>query len=75
MRYLLEQHITTQSQQNWLAKLLGYEFEIKYRIGASNHVADGLSRKGTEEEETDKVFQMISRPYWSEFQEIIERKM
>jgi len=25
-RYLLEQRITTQNQQNWLAKLLGYEF-------------------------------------------------
>ncbi|KOM57691.1 hypothetical protein LR48_Vigan11g072400 [Vigna angularis] len=72
LRYLLEQRITTQSQQNWLAKLLGYEFEIKYRTGASNHVADGLSRKGMEEEETDKMLRMISRPYWLEFQEIME---
>ncbi|WVZ09465.1 hypothetical protein V8G54_013995 [Vigna mungo] len=72
LRYLLEQRITTQSQQNWLAKLLGYEFEIKYRTGASNHVANGLSRKGIEEEETGKMLQTISRPYWSEFQEIME---
>lgn len=34
--YLLEQRITTQNQQNCLAKLLGYEFEIIYKVGASN---------------------------------------
>lgn len=35
-------------------------------------MADELSRKGGEWEEGDKVLQMISRPYWSEFQEIVE---
>lgn len=29
----LEQRITTQNQQNWLAKLLGYEFDIVYKVG------------------------------------------
>jgi len=27
LRYLLEQRITTQNQKNWLAKLMGYEFD------------------------------------------------
>lgn len=45
LRYLLEQRITTQNPQNWLAKLLGYEFDIVYKVGAANKVADALSRK------------------------------
>lgn len=51
LRYLLEQRITTQNQQNWIAKLLGYDFDIIYRSGVTNKVADALSRKGVKEEE------------------------
>jgi len=43
LRYLLEQRITTQNQQNWLEKLLGYEFDIVYKPRASNKVVDALS--------------------------------
>jgi len=43
LRHLLEQGITTQNQQNWQAKLLGYEFEIVYKVGTTNRVADVLS--------------------------------
>lgn len=35
-------------------------------------MADGLSRKVEELEEGDKVLHMITRPYWLEFQEILE---
>lgn len=64
---MLEQRITTQNQQNWLAKLLGYEFDIIYKVGASNKVADALSRR-----EEDLELSMISRPYWQEISEIDE---
>ena len=67
LRYLLEQRITTQNQQNWLAKLLGYEFEIVYKVGASNRVADTLSRR-----DEDKELQGISRPFWPDITEIDE---
>ena len=30
--------------QKWMAKLLGYDSEIQYKLGASNEVADTLSR-------------------------------
>jgi len=39
LRYLLEQRITTQNQQNWLAKLLRYEFDIIYKQGVTNKAA------------------------------------
>lgn len=70
LRYLLEQRITTQNQQNWLAKLLGYEFDIVYKVGASNKVADALSRK-----EEDKELQGISRPFWQDISSIDEEVM
>ena len=33
LRYFMEQRIGTPKQQNWVAKLLGYEYEIVYRPG------------------------------------------
>ena len=43
LRQLLQQRITTGSQQNGLAKLLGYNFEIVYKPGLENKGADALS--------------------------------
>ena len=45
LKYLLEQRITTPEQQKWAAKLLGYDYEIQYRPGRENSVADALSRR------------------------------
>ena len=36
LRHLLQQRITTVYQHNWLAKLLGYQFEIIYKPGPDN---------------------------------------
>ena len=44
LKYLLEQKITTLKQQKWVAKLLGYDYEIQYRIGWENSTADALFR-------------------------------
>ncbi|KAL0313873.1 UNVERIFIED_CONTAM: Retrovirus-related Pol polyprotein from transposon [Sesamum angustifolium] len=42
-KYLLEQRISTPSQQKWLSKLMGYEYTINYKKGKENVVADALS--------------------------------
>ncbi|GAU15122.1 hypothetical protein TSUD_08600 [Trifolium subterraneum] len=44
LRELMTQVIQTPEQQFYLAKLLGYSYEIIYKPGAQNKVADVLSR-------------------------------
>lgn len=39
-----DQRINTIVQQKWLAKLISYDFVIKYKPGKENKVADSLSR-------------------------------
>jgi hypothetical protein len=48
LRHLLEQTITTDAQQKWLVKLLGYDFTIEYKKGIENSAADGISRMNHE---------------------------
>lgn len=44
IRELLQQVIQTPDQQAYVRKLLGFQFRIEYKPGASNKVADALSR-------------------------------
>ncbi|GKD63394.1 putative mitochondrial protein, partial [Tanacetum coccineum] len=44
LKYLMEQRLTTPFQIKWLPKLLGYDYEIIYKKGSKNLVADTLSR-------------------------------
>ncbi|KAA3469922.1 polyprotein [Gossypium australe] len=45
LRFLNDQVAITPFQQRWVAKMLGYDFEVIYRKGINNRVADGLSRQ------------------------------
>lgn len=45
IKYILEQGLTTPFQQVCVSKLKGYEFDIQYKEGSTNLVADALSRK------------------------------
>jgi hypothetical protein len=45
LRFFLEQRVVTPKQQRWVSKLLGYDYEIMYRIGRTNSAAGGLSRR------------------------------
>lgn len=58
LRELMAQTIQTPEQQKWLTKLLGFDFEIRFRPGRKNAVADALSRCHPEE----GLFYAISGP-------------
>jgi hypothetical protein len=49
LKYFLEQRIFSQEQQKWVTKLFGYDYEIIYKKGKDNVVADALSRKYEDE--------------------------
>ena len=45
LKYFLEQRLSSEEQKKWVTKMLGYDFEIIYKKGKQNVVADPLSRK------------------------------
>jgi hypothetical protein len=45
LKYFFEQRLSSEEQQKWVSKILGYDFEIVYKKGKQNVVADALSRK------------------------------
>lgn len=44
LKYMLEQQLYTTLQQKWCLKLIVYDYEIQYKKGSDNVVADALSR-------------------------------
>ncbi|GKB50487.1 reverse transcriptase, partial [Tanacetum coccineum] len=44
LKYLMGQRLTTPFQTKWLPKLLGFDYEISYKSGSENVVADALLR-------------------------------
>lgn len=44
LKWLLEQKISTPFQRFWLSKLIGFQYQIRYRSEKKNVVADALSR-------------------------------
>jgi hypothetical protein len=50
LKSLLVQTIQTAEQQKWTSKLQGFSFDIFYKPGKTNLIADALSRKHTDVE-------------------------
>jgi hypothetical protein len=49
LKYFLEQRISSPEQQKWVTKIFGYDYEIIYKKGKENVVADALSCKYEDE--------------------------
>jgi hypothetical protein len=62
-KYFLEQRLSSEGQQKWVTKILGYDFEIVYKKGKKNVVEDALSR---EDEGVEAFLYVISiiQPAW-----------
>ena len=64
VKYFLEQRLSSPQQNKWLAKMLGYDYEIIYKKGQDNRVADALSRQF--EEESTLLAISLPIPEWIE---------
>ncbi|CAA0840369.1 Uncharacterized mitochondrial protein AtMg00860, partial [Striga hermonthica] len=60
LKHLLEQRIVTPEQQKFVSKLIGFNFEIVYRPGCQNTVADALSRR-----EDVAELDAVTGPMWA----------
>ena len=48
IKYFLERRLSSEKQQKWVTKMIGYKFEDIYNKGKQILVADALARKGLE---------------------------
>jgi hypothetical protein len=49
LKYFLEKRLSSPKQNKWLTKMLGYDYEIIYKKGKDNIVANALSRQHEED--------------------------
>lgn len=86
LKYVMEQREVGANYQKWVSKLLAFDFEIKYKPGSSNRVADALSRKtdgevvlnemvSTTRIDWEGLFQEIERdPFLTKLKNEVNRK-
>lgn len=60
IKQFMQKVIQTQKQQQYVCKLMGFDFEIEYKPRVSNKVAHALSRVHEEDEMMDTPFMAIS---------------
>lgn len=70
LKFIMEQRQVGHEYQKWVSKLMGYTFDIQYRPGAANQVADALSRINREGIECCNLVATCVVP-WEKLQSII----
>ena len=45
LKFLLDQKTHTPAQQQWILKMMGFDYEVCYRKGITNRAANALSRR------------------------------
>ena len=65
LRFLLEQQLVATKYQHWLTKLMGFDFEIQYRLRLENKAIDALSRIPGKAE-----LHAISIPLWVDWAQL-----
>lgn len=77
LKYITQQREIGADYQKWVRKLIGFDFEIQYKPGTANRVADALSRKGEGELELGELElgALLSSQgvNWAELQEEVQR--
>lgn len=67
LRYLLDQRVSTANQQKWITKLMGMDYDICYKKGKDNIVADSLSRQMEGTQPASRNYALTSTtPTWLE---------
>ena len=69
LKYFLEQRLSSEEQQKWVTKMLGYDFEIIYKKGKQNVVADALSRKDEDVEAFLSAISIIQLDWINEWRD------
>lgn len=70
--YIMQQREVESDYLKWVSKLLGFSFDIQYKPGCANRVADALSRKVGGEIELSSLLSVASIN-WSRLDEEIQR--
>lgn len=68
LRFIMQQREIGADYQKWITKLLGFSFEVQFKPGVSNRVADGLSRKNAGEIELGSLL-TVAAVDWSKLNE------
>lgn len=62
----MDQRMSTMLQQKWATKLLGYDYEVKYKQGRENMAAYALSKIHEDKQGSESQLMALTmiKPHW-----------